>query len=163
MSQSIKEVIKEMDGKEMEKNKLEIMLVEDNLVHQDIVKTAIEKNEKIAEVNTHFVKDGAEALEYLFGFVDTDEEVDNPLIRRPQLIILDLRMPKVDGIDVLKKIKSHPEAKDIPIAILTSSQDQMDLIESQSFNVDCFLRKSMSFDELVEATGWAIMNAIQSR
>ena len=144
----------------MDENGIEILLVEDNPVHQEVVKTAIEKNEKIAEVNTHFVKDGAEALEYLFGFADTDEEVDNPLIRRPQLIILDLRMPKVDGIDVLKKIKSHPEAKDIPIAILTSSQDQMDWIESHSSDVVCFLRKSMNFDELVEATGWVMIDAI---
>ena len=147
----------------MDENNIEILLVEDNPAHQEVVKVALEKNEKIAKANTRFVKDGAEALEYLFGFSDTNEEVDNPLIRRPQLIILDLRMPKVDGIDVLKKIKSHPEAKDIPIAILTSSQDQMDWIESKSFGIDCFLRKSMSFDELVEATGWAIMNAIQSR
>ena len=67
---------------------------------------------------------------------------------------------KADGIDVLKKIKSHPESKDIPIAILTSSQDQMDWIESHSSGVVCFLRKSMNFDELVEATGWAMMGAI---
>ena len=144
----------------MDKNGIEILLVEDNPVHQEVVKVALEKNEKIAIAKTHYVKDGAEALEYLFGFVDIAEAEENPLVHHPQLIILDLRLPKVDGIDVLKKIKSHSEAKDIPIAILTSSQDQIDWIESHSSGVDCFLRKSMNFDELVEATGWAMIGAI---
>ncbi len=88
----------------MKGTKVEILLVEDNPDDAELVMMAIEQNKNIADCTIHYAKDGIEALEYLFG---TDDE-DSTLINRPHLIILDLYMPRLDGLEFLKKIREHP-------------------------------------------------------
>ncbi len=147
-----------MEGK-MQKNKVEILLVEDNPDDAELVMMAFEKNKNIADCKIQFAKDGVEALQYLFGF----EDEDSTLINRPHMIILDLYMPRLDGLEFLKKIKEHPEAKDIPIVVLTSSEKRTDWVDSHSLGIDCYIRKSVDFNQFVEATGWALLGAIEEK
>jgi len=147
-----------MDGK-MQKNKVEILLVEDNPDDAELVMMAFEKNKNIADCKIQFAKDGVEALQYLFGF----EDEDSALINRPHMIILDLYMPRLDGLEFLKKIREHPEAKNIPIVVLTSSEKRTDWVDSHSLGIDCYIHKSVDFNQFVEATGWALMSAIEEK
>jgi len=147
-----------MEGK-MQKNKVEILLVEDNPDDAELVMMAFEKNKNIADCKIQFAKDGVEALQYLFGF----EDEDSTLINRPHMIILDLYMPRLDGLEFLKKIKEHPEAKDIPIVVLTSSEKRTDWVDSHSLGIDCYIRKSVDFNQFVKATGWALSGAIEEK
>jgi len=138
--------------------KIEILLVEDNADDAELTLLAFEKGDIIQKNQIHVVRDGIEALEYLF---ETRSETDIHLNHRPQLILLDLKLPKLDGIDLLKKIKSHPEAKKIPVVILTGSKDMDDWAESYSLGVECFLHKSNDFDKFVEATNLIALGAIE--
>ncbi len=145
---------------EMEKNKVEILLVEDDSDAATLASLAFEKNKSIAPVKIHCAKDGVEALEYIFGAKEADGFL---LSHHPQLILLDLKLPKMDGLDVLRKIKKHPEAKDIPVVVMTGSNDQTDWIESYSLGAECFLRKSINFNEFIEAAGWILAGAIEQK
>ena len=144
----------------MKNDEVEILLVEDNPDDAELAYLAFEKNYNIAKSKIHLAKDGAEALKYLFGFADTDVNEHNPLKHHPKLIFLDIYLPMIHGLDILRKIKEHPEAKEIPVVVLTSSKDQMDWIDSHSLGIECYLRKTMNFKELVEATGWALIDAV---
>lgn len=149
-----------MEKNEMEKNKVEILLVEDNSDDATLASLAFEKNESIAPVKIHLAKNGVEALEYIFGAIDADGFL---LSHHPQLILLDLKLPKIDGLDVLRNIKKHPEAKEIPVVVLTGSNDQTDWTESYFLGAEYFLRKSIDFNELIEAAGWALTSAIEQK
>ena len=138
--------------------KIEILLVEDNADDAELTLLAFEKGDIIQKNQIHVVRDGVEALEYLF---ETGSETDLHLNHRPQLILLDLKLPKLDGLDLLKKIKSHPEAQKIPVVILTGSKDMDDWADSYSLGVECFLRKSCDFDKFVEATNLIALGAIE--
>jgi two-component system response regulator len=143
---------------EWKMKKIEILLVEDNADDAELTLLAFEKGDIIKKNQIHVVRDGIEALEYLF---ETRSETDIHLNHRPQLILLDLKLPKLDGLDVLKKIKSHPETKKIPVVILTGSKDMDDWAESYSLGVECFLHKSRDFDKFVEATNLIALGAIE--
>lgn len=143
----------------MKGTKVEILLVEDNPDDAELVMMAIEQNKNIAECKIHYARDGVEALEYLF---DSEDE-DSALINRPHLIILDLYMPRLDGLEFLKKIREHPEAKNIPIVVLTGSEKRTDWIDSHSLGIDCYIRKSVDFNQFVKATGWALSGAIEEK
>jgi len=145
--------------RKMQKNKVEILLVEDNPNDAELVMMAFEKNKDIADCKIQFAKDGVEALQYLFGF----EDEDPTLINRPHMIILDLYMPRLDGLEFLKKIREHSEAKNIPIVVLTASEKRTDWVDSHSLGIDCYIRKSVDFNQFVEATGWALMGAIEEK
>jgi len=79
------------------------------------------------------------------------------------MIILDLYMPRLDGFEFLKKVKEHSEAKNIPIIVLTSSGKTSDWVDSYSLGIDCYIRKSVDFNQFVEATGWALLGAIEEK
>jgi len=143
----------------MKDNKVEILLVEDNPNDAELVMMALEQNKNIADCKIHFAKDGIEALQYLFGFKDED----STLINRPHMIILDLYMPQMDGLEFLRKIREHPEAKNIPIVVLTASEKKTDWIDSHSLGIDCYIRKSVDFNQFVKATGWALSSAIEEK
>ena len=147
-----------MEGK-IQKNKVEILLVEDNPDDAELVMMAFEKNKNIADCKIQFAKDGVQALQYLFGF----EDEDSTLINRPHMIILDLYMPRLDGFEFLKKIKEHPEAQNIPVIVLTSSGKTSDWVDSHSLGIDCYIRKSVDFNQFVKATGWALSGAIEEK
>ena len=139
--------------------KVEILLVEDNPDDAELVMMAIGQNKNIAECKIHYAKDGIEALDYLFG----PEDEDATLINRPHMIILDLYMPRLDGFEFLKKIREHPEAKNIPIVVLTASENKTDWINSHSLGIDYFIHKSVDFNQFVKATGWALSGAVEEK
>jgi two-component system response regulator len=137
---------------------IEILLVEDNADDVELMLLAFEKGDIIKKDQIHVVRDGVEALEYLF---ESGSETTLHLRHHPQLILLDLKLPKLSGLDVLKKIKLHPEAKKIPVVILTGSKDVNDWTDSYSLGVVCFLHKSGDFDKFVEAANLIALGAIE--
>lgn len=143
----------------MKETTVEILLVEDNPDDAELVMMALEQNKNIAECKIHYAKDGIEALEYLFG----PEDEDPTLIKRPHLIILDLYMPRLDGLEFLKRIREHPEAKNIPIVVLTASEKRTDWVNSHSLGIDCYIHKSVDFNQFVKATGWALSGAMEEK
>jgi len=143
----------------MKDSRVEILLVEDNPDDAELVMMALDRNKNIADCKIHFAKDGIEALQYLFGL----EDEDPTLINRPHLIILDLYMPRLDGLEFLKKIREHPESKNIPIVVLTASEKKTDWVDSHSLGIDCYIHKSVDFNQFVKATGWALSGALEEK
>ena len=135
----------------IENNAVEILLVEDNPDDAELTIRALKK-QKLANSLLH-LKDGEEAIDFLF-------HKNNPL---PKLILLDLKMPKVDGIEVLRKIKSDPDKKVIPVVILTSSKEERDIVESYELGVNAYIVKPVDFDKFVQAVSdigffWLVLN-----
>jgi CheY-like chemotaxis protein len=142
----------------MKSEDLEILLVEDNQDDMDLALHAL-KREKLA--NHIFVaRDGEEALDFLFcrgGFAQ--RSFDHP----PKLVLLDLKLPKVDGMEVLKQVKSDLRTKNIPIVIMTSSKEERDLVSGYNLGANSFIQKPVDFDqfrETVKSIGlyWLIIN-----
>jgi two-component system response regulator len=142
----------------MNSGELDILLVEDNQDDMDLALHAL-KREKLA--NHIFVaRDGEEALDFLFcrgTFVQRSFE--SP----PKLVLLDLKLPKVDGMEVLKQVKSDPRTKNIPIVIMTSSKEERDLLSGYKLGANSFIQKPVDFDqfrETVKSIGlyWLIIN-----
>ena len=135
---------------ELQKNKIEILLVEDNPDDAELTSLAFETNCNIAKNTIHVTRDGAEALEYIFGFADENIDEDTPLKHRPKLIFLDLKLPKINGLEVLKRIKSHPEAKNIPVVVLTGSRDWRDWTNALSLDVAYYMDKPLKFSQIAD-------------
>lgn len=139
-------------------NKVEIVLVEDNPNDRELAIRALKKNQ-IAN-NIVVLEDGEQALDYLYGrgeFADHDTSVN------PRLILLDLKLPKMDGLEVLKVIKGDPDKKTIPVVMLTSSKEESDVVESYRLGVNSYIVKPVDFDNFVEAIRkigfyWLLMN-----
>ena len=138
----------------IQNNELEILLVEGNPDDAELIMLAFKKYKIIEFGKMHVANDGAEALQYLFGSSDDNEILLN---HRPRLIILDLRLPKIDGLDVLKKIKSHAVARDIPIIVLSGSDKKTDWLDAHTLGADSYLCKSRNLGQIIEAAGWAIL------
>ena len=139
---------------------LEILLVEDNLNDAELSLYALKKF-KIAN-NIHHARDGAEALEYIFG---TETIVPQLPVQSPRLILLDLKLPKVDGLEVLKKIKDNETTRTIPVVILTSSREERDIIESYNLGVNSYIVKPIDFEQFTEAIRdvglyWLLLNQV---
>ena len=137
---------------------LRILLVEDNLDHAELVKRSFESN-RIANCLFHAV-DGEQALNYLFK---KGEYSEPKYSEYPNLILLDLRLPKIDGIDVLKQIKNDERLKTIPVVILTSSDAETDIIKAYYNHANSYLVKPMDFNkfnELMNELGfyWLVWN-----
>lgn len=135
-------------------NPKSILLVEDNPDDVELTLLAFQKNNFSNEIIV--AHDGAEALEFLFG----DDAETKPL---PFLILLDLKLPKVDGLEVLKKIRSHPRTKLLPVVVLTSSKEEKDLVASYSSGCNSYIRKPVSFPDFIEAARqlnlyWLLLN-----
>ncbi|MCZ8215686.1 MAG: response regulator [Cyclobacteriaceae bacterium] len=131
---------------------VEILLVEDSAEDAGLAIRALKKN-NLANNLLH-LEDGEEALNFLFS---------PSLAKMPRLILLDLKMPKVDGIEVLKKLKSDPERKVIPVVVLTSSKEERDIVESYKLGVNAYIVKPVDFDKFVEAVSqvglfWLLLN-----
>jgi len=119
----------------------EILLVEDS---PDDVAFIIRTFEKAGlSARLHAVADGAEALEFIFA---TGQHAGRNLAIKPKLIILDLKLPKVGGLEVLRRLKMTPETRSIPVVVLSSSQEERDLIESYALGVNSYVVKPMDFD-----------------
>jgi two-component system response regulator len=125
----------------MEHTEVEILLIEDNLNDAELTIRALRKS-NIANKLIH-LKDGAMALEFLFG---TGEYEGRNINNQPKVILLDLKMPKVDGIEVLKEIKSHDETKAIPVVVLTSSKENPDVEQAYALGANSYIVKPVDFE-----------------
>ena len=123
-----------------------ILTVEDNPDDEVLIMRALKTSNLAGEVVV--ARDGAEALDYLFG---TGEYDDRDTDVTPQLILLDLKLPKVDGLEVLRRIRSDDRTRVLPVAVLTSSSEQEDMIESYRLGLNSYTRKSVNFDQFTES------------
>jgi two-component system response regulator len=134
---------------------IEILLVEDNPQDVELALRAL-RQAKIAN-HIHVARDGAEAIEILFGNASHGPEV------APKVVLLDLKLPKIDGLEVLKRVKSDPRTKLIPVVVLTSSREQNDIVESYRLGVNSYIVKPVDFDRFAEAVQragmyWLLIN-----
>jgi len=135
-----------------------ILLVEDNPDDEALTLRAFKKHNITNEVVV--ARDGAEALEYLFG---TGRYAGRDLRLMPQLILLDLKLPKVDGLEVLGRIRGDDRTRLLPVVVLTSSTEERDLVESYRLGANSYVRKPVDFTQFVEAARqlglyWLLMN-----
>jgi len=137
---------------------VEILLVEDNPDDIKLAQYAFHKHHLINVV--HIVRDGAEALEFLFC---TGRYADRKIEDRPKLVLLDLKLPLVDGIEVLRQLKSNSQTKTIPVVVMTSSREESDVVESYELGVNSYIVKPVDFDQftdVVQQLGyyWLLLN-----
>lgn len=125
-------------------NEIEILLVEDNPDDVELTLRALRKH-NLAN-NVQVVRDGAEALEFIFG---TGAYAGRDINHKPRVIFLDLKLPKVDGLEVLRKVKSDERTKTIPVVVLTSSHEERDVVESYKLGVNSYITKPVDFDKFV--------------
>ncbi len=135
-----------------------IFLVEDNPDDEALALRALRKNNIANEVIV--ARDGAEALDYLFG---TGEYSDRDISQSPQLVLLDLKLPKIDGLEVLRKIRADERTQVLPVAILTSSKEEKDLIEGYRLGANSYVRKPVDFNQFSDSVlqlglYWLVLN-----
>ena len=137
---------------------VEILLVEDNPNDVELTLHALNRHNLANRVEV--LRDGAEALDYIFC---TGAYAARAIEAPPKIVLLDLKLPKVDGLEVLRKIKADPRTRRIPVVVLTTSQEQRDIIESYNLGVNSYIVKPVNFDQFVEATRilglyWLVLN-----
>ncbi|MBN1855545.1 MAG: response regulator [Dehalococcoidia bacterium] len=137
---------------------VEILLVEDNPDDAELALRALRKNH-LANNVVH-VKDGQEAIDFLFGRGNYAGRECN---HHPRVVLLDLKLPKVNGLEVLKALKEDPTTRQIPVVILTSSKEEQDLINSYQYGVNSYIVKPVEFESFVAAVKdlgmyWLLLN-----
>lgn len=142
----------------MLKNLVEILLVEDNPGDVELTLHALKKHNLGNYVKV--VRDGAEALEFLFC---TGTYADRRIEHRPHVVLLDLKLPKVDGLEVLRRMKADPRTQMIPVVVLTSSREERDIVESYKLGVNSYIVKPVDFQQFSEAMRylgmyWVLLN-----
>jgi two-component system, response regulator len=141
-----------------EENAVEILLVEDTPGDLELALRALRKAKLLNRVEV--ARDGVEAVEFIFCQGRFSER---RIEDRPELILLDLKLPKMDGLEVLRRIKSDPRTQTIPVVVLTSSKEQNDVVESYKLGVNSYIVKPVNFDRFasaVEELGmyWLLLN-----
>jgi two-component system, response regulator len=142
----------------MNANEVEILLVEDNPSDVELTLRALKKHNLANKVLV--VKDGTEALEFIFA---TGAYAHRNVENGPKVILLDLKLPKVNGLEVLRKIKSDERTKLIPVVVLTSSKEDQDIVESYKLGVNSYIVKPVDFDKFAQAVSelgfyWLLLN-----
>jgi CheY-like chemotaxis protein len=137
---------------------VEILLVEDNPQDLELALRALRKSNLANHIQV--ARDGAEALDFIFcEGVYTSRTIADA----PRVILLDLKLPKIDGLEVLKRVKGDPRTKMIPVVVLTSSKEQSDVVESYQLGANSYIVKPVNFERFVEAVGhlglyWLLLN-----
>jgi CheY-like chemotaxis protein len=134
-----------------------ILLVEDNPRDEALTLRALKRSNIVNDVVV--AHDGVEALDYFFG---TGEHADNPPVM-PQLVLLDLKLPRVDGLEVLRKIRENELTRRLPVVVFTSSSEEEDMIKSYDLGANSYVRKPVESEEFAEATRqlglyWLLLN-----
>ena len=137
---------------------VEILLVEDNPQDLELTQRALAKAHLTNHI--HVARDGAEALEFVFC---EGAYAGRKLENTPKVILLDLKLPKVDGLEVLKRLKDNERTKGIPVVMLTSSREQSDLVESYRLGVNSYIVKPVNFESFAQAVQnlgmyWLLLN-----
>ena len=142
----------------MTEDSVEILLVEDNPNDVELTLHAFKKHNFANHIEV--VRDGAEALEFIFC---TGAYAQRRIENGPKVILLDLKLPKVDGREVLRQIKSDPRTRAIPVVVLTSSREEPDIVESYQLGVNSYIVKPVDFEQFTEAVRnlgmyWLLLN-----
>lgn len=137
---------------------IEILLVEDNPHDAELTTRAL--SQRNLANHLVWVKDGAAALDYIFGNQTESGGVISPL---PKVVLLDLKLPKVDGIGVLRRLRADERTRRLPVVVFTSSNQEEDLIATYDLGANSFVRKPINFADLVKAVGvlgmyWLLLN-----
>ena len=137
---------------------VDILLVEDNPHDLELALRALKKRHLANKVVV--ARDGAEALDFIFG---TGEYAHRQIEDRPKVVLLDLKLPKVDGLEVLRRIKSDERTKVIPVVVLTSSAEERDIVESYRLGVNSYMVKPVDFEQFIDCVSelglyWLVCN-----
>jgi len=140
------------------KKEVEILIVEDNQNDVEMAIRALKRNHLSNKIQV--VEDGAEALDFIYAKGKYSKRKCN---KYPKIILLDLKLPKVDGLEVLREIKSNLETKRIPVIVLTSSKEENDMVESYQLGVNSYIVKPVDFNKFVDAVKnigyyWLLLN-----
>jgi CheY-like chemotaxis protein len=135
-----------------------ILLVEDNADDEELTIRALKKNNVTNELVV--ARDGVEALDYIFG---TGPFAGRDVARLPGLVLLDLKLPKIDGLEVLRRIRADERTRRLPVTVLTSSKEEQDVIKSYDLGANSYIRKPVDFGQFTEAVRqlgiyWLMLN-----
>jgi len=147
----------------MNMNELTILLVEDNPDDEELTLRALRQNNIMNMVDV--ARDGAEALDYLF--CQGAHKARDPS-QKPAIVMLDLKLPKIDGLEVLRRIRADERTRLMPVVILTSSKEEQDLLKSYSLGANSYIRKPVDFNQFVTTVGhlglyWLVLNEAPPR
>jgi two-component system, response regulator len=139
-----------------------ILLVEDNADDEELTIRALKKNN--VKNDLVIARDGVKALDYLFG---TGAYVGRDTALLPGLVLLDLKLPKIDGLEVLRRIRGDARTRRMPVTVLTSSKEEQDVIKSYDLGANSYIRKPVDFDQFSEAVRqlglyWLVLNEVPS-
>lgn len=135
-----------------------LLLIEDNLDDETLMVRELKRQNVVNQIDV--VRDGAEALDYLFATGSYEDRDPNAL---PTLVMLDLKLPKIDGLEVLRRIRADERTRHIPVVVVTSSDEERDIAESYGGGANSYVRKPVNFDQFREAVRqlhlyWLLLN-----
>lgn len=142
----------------MADSRIEILLVEDNPDDVELALHALEENNVANSI--HVARDGAEALDFMFA---RGAYAERDVVDTPKVILLDLKLPRVDGLEVLRQLKRDPRTQMVPVVVMTSSREERDLVESYRLGVNSYVVKPLDFEQFTESTRqlglyWLLLN-----